>query len=340
MKKNAGMALVIGLLFLFFVPVTSRAETITLTLTDQNSEFAWGSIHALQPWVKRVERATKGKVKIQIYPNQTLSQGKDNWYAIRDGFADMGICFHRYWPGMTSLADVISLPALPFEKAEKGSEVLWKLYEKYPSIQKQFQDNHILLLYTSNPHTLITTRKRVKTLEDVRGLKIRVGEGPPNDQIIALGGVPMSTSMDEDYVGMQRGILDGTGVSYEAIIRKRLYEVVKYYSEVPFPADYFSIAINKDKWNGLPQDVRDAINRVSGLEGSKFWGRAYFDTAKQGLFEKAGVEINFYSLPGVERARWLEVSGKPVWNKWVSWMRENGHLDAQEILNTTIDMLK
>ncbi len=190
MKKNIGMAIVIGFLFLFSVPVSSQVETITLTLTDQNSEFAWGSIHALQPWVKQVERATKGKVKIQIYPNQTLSQGKDNWNAVRDSFADMGICFHGYWPGMTSLADVISLPALPFEKAEKGSEVIWKLYEKFPSIQKQFQDNHILLLYTSNPYTLITTRKRVKTLEDVRGLKIRVAEGPPNDQMIALGGSP------------------------------------------------------------------------------------------------------------------------------------------------------
>jgi TRAP-type C4-dicarboxylate transport system substrate-binding protein len=150
----------------------------------------------------------------------------------------------------------------------------------------------------------------------------------------------MLTSTDEDYVAMQRGIIDGTGASYEAIIRKRLYEVVKYYTEVPFPADYFSIAMNKDKWNSLPQDVRDAINRVSGLEGSKFWGRAYFDSAKQGLFEKAGVEINFYSLPGVERARWQEVAGKPVWDKWVSWMRENGHLDAQDILNTALDMLK
>ncbi len=340
MKKNAGRALVIVLFFVFLGSVSSRAETITLTLTDQNSEFAWGSVHALQPWVKQIEKASKGKVKILIYPNQTLSQGKDNWNAVRDGFADMGNSFHGYWPGMTSLADVISLPSLPFERAEKGSEVLWKLYERFPSIQRQFQDNHVLLLYTSNPYTLITTRKRVKTLEDIKGLKIRVAEGPPNDQVMALGGISMLTSMDEDYVAMQRGIIDGTGASYEAIIRMRLYEVVKYYTEVPFPADYVSIAINKDKWNSLPQDVKDAFNRVSGLEGSKFWGRAYFDTAKQGLFEKAGVEINFYSLPGVERARWLEVGGKPVWNKWVSWMRENGHSEARDILNTALDMLR
>ncbi len=97
MKKNAGMALVIVLFLVFLGSASTQAETITLTLTDQNSEFAWGSVHALRPWVKRVEKVTKGKVKIQIYPNQTLSQGKDSWNAVRDGFADMGNCFHGYW---------------------------------------------------------------------------------------------------------------------------------------------------------------------------------------------------------------------------------------------------
>ena len=340
MKKNAGMALIIGLLFLFFIPVSSQAETITLTLTDQNSEFAWGSVHALQPWVKQVEKASRGKVKINIYPNQTLSQGKENWLAVRDGFADIGNCFHGYWPGMTPLTDVFSLPALPFKRAEKGSEVLWKLYERFPSIQKQFQDNHILLLYTSNPYTLVTTKKRVKTMEDMKGLKISVAEGPPSDQMTALGAQPMNISRDDNYVSMQRGAIDGAGATYEEIIRLRLYEVVKYYTEVPFPADYFSIAMNKDKWDSLPKDVKNAFNRFSGLEGSKFWGRAYFDTAKQGLFEKAGVEINFYSLPRVERDRWLEMAGRPVWNKWISWMSQNGYIDAQAILNTALDMLK
>ena len=56
----------------------------------------------------------------------------------------MGWCFHGYWPGMTPLADVISLPALPFKTGEKGSEVLWNLYEKFPEIKKQYaRQKHI-----------------------------------------------------------------------------------------------------------------------------------------------------------------------------------------------------
>ena len=101
MKKSAWTTVVVGLTLVFMGSALSEAETITLTLTDQHSEYSWGSVHALQPWVKQVERASKGQVKIQIYPNQTLSMGEDNWNAVKNGFADIGWCSHRYWPGMT-----------------------------------------------------------------------------------------------------------------------------------------------------------------------------------------------------------------------------------------------
>ena len=341
MKKNAWITIiVVGLTLVFIRSALSQAETMTLTLTDQHSEYAWGSVHALQPWVKQVERASKGQVKIQIYPNQSLSMGEDNWNAVKNGFADIGWCYHGYWPGMTPLADVISLPALPFKSAEKGSEVLWKLYEMFPSMQKQFEENHVLLLYTSRPQTLITTKKRVKTLEDVRGLKIRATKGPPSDQILAMGGTSMLIPMSDSYVSMQMGTIDGTGATYEAILDLRLYEVAKFYTEVPFPADYFSIIMNKNKWESLPQGVKDAMTSVSGLQGARFWGRNAFDTAKEALFQKSGVEINFYSLPDVERDRWRETGGEPVWNQWVNSMKEIGYPAAQDILLRALDMMK
>jgi TRAP-type C4-dicarboxylate transport system substrate-binding protein len=340
MKKNVWIALCVCLSLVIAWPIVASAKTITLTLTDQNSDVGWGPVHALQPWVKQVEAATNGRVKINIYPSQTLSKGKDNWNAVKNGIADIGWCFHGYWPGMTSLADVISLPALPFTSAEKGSAVLWKLYKKFPSIQRQFQDNHVLLLYTSNPYILITTKKQVKTLEDLKGLKIRMTGGPPTEQMKSLGGVPMMIPMPGNYIALQKGVTDGMGAPWEAILGFRLYEVVKYYTEVPFPAVYFSIAFNKNKWNSLPGDIQDAIMSVSGLKGSKFWGRNFFDTAKDGVFQKTGVEINFYSLTPEERAKWLKIGGKPIWNQWVKSMKGKGHPEAQEILDAALMMLK
>jgi len=63
------------------------AQEIKLTLADQNSPTGWGPAHALYPWVKQVEEATKGRVKIEVYPSQALIKGIDMWKGIRSGIA-------------------------------------------------------------------------------------------------------------------------------------------------------------------------------------------------------------------------------------------------------------
>ena len=63
----------------------ASAQEIKLTLADQNSPTAWGPTHALQPWVKQIEDATKGRVKIEIFPSQTLVKGPDMWRQVRAG---------------------------------------------------------------------------------------------------------------------------------------------------------------------------------------------------------------------------------------------------------------
>jgi TRAP-type transport system periplasmic protein len=323
--------------------VAAAAQPITLTFANQNPDTSWSGMKAIAPWAKQVEEATNGKVKIQIFYSQTLTKGKDAWEATKNGIADISWCFHGYWPGLTPLADVISLPALPYTTAEKGSEVLWKLYEKYPAIQEQFADNKILLLFTSNPYLLITTKKQVKTMEDINGMKIRMSGGPPTEMMKALGGTPMMVPMPDNYMSLQKGVIDGMGAPWEAIHGFRLYEVVNYYTETPFPAVYFSIAMNKKKWDSLDKEIQDAIMSVGGLEGSKFWGRNHFDTAKDGVMEKVkseGKSIDIYTFSDEERQRWIDTAGKPIWDQWVKQMEEAGHSNAKEILDTAISLSK
>lgn len=343
MHRKTVFILVVALSLVVGLAALGSAETITLTFANQNPDTSWSGMNAIGPWAKQVEEATGGKVKVQVFYSQTLCKGKDTWEATKNGIADIGWCFHGYWPGLTPLADVISLPALPFKSAEKGSEVLWKLYEKYPSIQEEFADNKVLLLFTSNPYVLITTKKQVKTLDDIQGMKIRMSGGPPTDMMKAIGGTPMLIPMPDNYISLQKGVIDGMGAPWEAIHGFRLYEVVNHYTEAPLPAVYFSIAMNKKKWEGLPKDIQDAIMSVSGLEGSKFWGKNFFDTAKDGVMEKtkaAGKNIEIYSLPDDERQRWLDKGGKPIWDQWVKKMEAKGFSDAQMILDDAVEMMK
>ncbi len=343
MKKRGLLTLWVGICLVLVWVAPSMAQVIKLSLADQNAEMGWGPAHALQPWVKKVEAATKGRVKIDIFPAQTLVKGPDIWNAVKTGVADMGWCFHGYWPDMTPLSDVITLPSLPVKSAEKGSEVLWKLYERFPSIQNEYKDVHVFQLWASSPYFLITTKKQVKTMDDVRGLKIRVVGGPPTEQIKALGGIPTMIPMPDTYLSMDKGVIDGMGAPWEAIHGFRLYEIVKYYTIAPLSAVYFSMSMNKKKWESLPKDIQQAITSTSGLEAAKFWGKNWFDTAEQGVIEaakKGNYQINRYVLPSAEQERWARVAGEPLWKDWVKRMEGKGRTDAQQVLNAALDLLK
>ena len=267
----------------------------------------------------------------------------DIWNAVKTGVADMGWCFHGYWPDMTPLSDVITLPSLPIKSSEKASEVLWKLYEKFPAIRNEYRDVHVLQLWASSPYFLITTKKQVKTMEDMKGMKIRVVGGPPTEQMKALGAVPTLIPMPDAYLAMDKGVIDGMGAPWEAIHGYRLYEIAKYYTLVPLSAVYFSLSFNKQKWESLPRDIQEAITSVSGLGAAKFWGRNWFDTAQEGVIEaakKGNYQLNMYTVPPEEQARWTKVAGEPLWKEWVKKMEGKGRPDAQQILNAALDLVK
>ena len=152
---------------------TTAVTAKTLKYADQNAEDGWEGSHAAVPWLNQIETATKGAVKFERFFSQSLFKGTDAWESLKAGQADLAWCFHGYWANMTPLADVIALPFLPIPSAEKGSEVLWTLYDKYPSIQKQFEANKVALTWTSNSYFLATTKKQVKTMDDLKGLRIR-----------------------------------------------------------------------------------------------------------------------------------------------------------------------
>ena len=87
----------------------------------------------------------------------------------------------------------------------------------------------------------------MKTLDDMKGLKLRVLGGPPTEMAKALGAVPTLIPMPDMYQALDKGVVDGAAVPWEAMHGFRLYEVAKNFTMVPFYAAYFSVCANKQK---------------------------------------------------------------------------------------------
>lgn len=336
------ISLLACLCLILAIPLTAPAKPITLSFSDQNSDISWGPVHATQPWVKQVEEATKGEVKIQIYPSQTLAKGRQNWNAVKNGIADMSWNVMPYYTGLTPYADVIGLPGLPFNTAEEGSALLWKLFERFPELSGQFADNKVLILHTSPVFMLLSAKKQVKTMEDIQGLKVRSVGGNFTEVLKKLGAIPMMIPMPDCYIAMQKGTIDAMGAAWEPIPGFRLHEVTSYITDnVPFGSAYFAVVMNKNKWNSLSKETQEAIMSVSGLEGSKLYGRNFFDSAVQpvkDMIKEKGLNIPVYSLPENEKQRWIDTAVKPVWESWISRMEKQGYPKAREVLNAAIEM--
>jgi TRAP-type C4-dicarboxylate transport system substrate-binding protein len=318
-------------------------QVITLKYADQNPETGWAGKNAAAPWLKQIEEATKGAVKCEGYYAQSLFKGTDAWEGLKGNQADFAWCFHGYWAGLTPLADVFALPFLPITSAEQGSAVWWKIYEKYPAIQKQFEANKVVLCWTASPYFLITKSKPVKTLEDFKGMKIRTSSVPTNEMAKNLGAVPTPMGMPDTYLNLDKGVIDGMLLPWEAIYSFKQYEVAKYYTYAPFNSAYFTQSFSLATWNKLPKNIQDQIMSVGGLKGSMFWGKNMFDTAAdvaRAAIKEKKAEMIEYTVPAAEIEKWREVAGKPLWESWVKEQEGKGSKDARNILNDVLQMLK
>ena len=108
----------------------------------------------------------------------------------------------------------------------------------------------------ADPRLLITTKKQIKTTEDIKGMKLRILGGPPTDQMKALGAVPLLMPMPDSYQALDKGVIDGMDISWEGILSFRLYEVVKYYTFAPLTTSYHTIVMNKQKWDSCRKTFR------------------------------------------------------------------------------------
>jgi len=340
------IVVLVCLLIFVGLPALAQAKPIKLVYTDHNPPTSYGTIHANAVWLDKLEAATGGQIEIERYFGGTLVKGMDAWNATKTGVVDMGWCAMGYWPGMAPLTEIMQLPFIPFKNAQQASGILRKLYNKFPEFQKEYEEVHVLVNYTAGLYRLLTTKKQIKTLEDLKGLKIRALGGPQTDAMKALGAVPTLVPFTETYLAMQKGVLDGTLTPIGACEIFNFHEVGKYMTHVIIATAPFSIIMNKDKWNSLAPDIQKAIDSECGYDACRWLGKHYSDALDDaGLKEmdeyaaKTGHKLIDYTLTPKELARWQEVGGKPLWDAWVKRVNAKG-LPGQAVFDELIRLVE
>jgi TRAP-type C4-dicarboxylate transport system substrate-binding protein len=263
-KRQLGVSLA-TLAILLTINLTS-AHAIELKLAyfvgDQHAMSQW-----LVKWANDLERESGGRITVKRFPGSQMGPVQQHYDFVRTGQADVAWFLHGATPGRFPLTEIVQVPYL-VGSAEIGTKVLNdpELRSKY--IDAEHRGVKVLLLLTHQPGNVHTTKKPIRTIEDMKGLRLRFASPTIRDFIAALGGTPVGVVPTEQVEQLQKGTIDGVFIDYGgAGIAFKMGGILKYSTEMYSYVSSFGVAMNPDFWSTLPPDLQALVTKsMTGVE--------------------------------------------------------------------------
>ena len=258
---------------------------------------------SLKAWAAQIEEASGGSLVVAL-DAAPLAKPPGQYDLVRDGIADMAYHVLGYTPGSFTVLRGTELPFLS-PTAEVGSQAAWDWYERNIGT-KEFPDTTLITAWVHGPGQL-HTKEQVTKLEDLKGMKLRVGGGGVA-MSEALGAVPVAMSATKAHEALLRGTADGTLFPWEAISGFKLTELVNYHLEIPggLYATPFALVMNTSAFDELSTEHQAILRKYGGLAGAKFIGKRWDDADEKGRAEAEANGNTIQTLSPEEVDRWRE----------------------------------
>jgi TRAP-type C4-dicarboxylate transport system substrate-binding protein len=328
-------------------PVTTTAAPAVSTITppvaaktvELRLAHAWANTHlmhkVIQTWADDVNKETQGRVKITIYPGGALSTATQLYDTAATGVADMVWMLHGYTPGKFPVSSVIELPFMG-NSAVNATKIFYDLKAKYPQIDQEHTNVKILYMWGIDQGQLMTTKASVKTIADVKGLKLRVGSASTSPMVEALGGVPVLMNISDLFDSLQKDVIQGTMLGTSAIKTFNLAPVIDNMVIANIFTNTQGVVVNNVSWSKIPKQDQDIIMNLSGQKQAEVAANAYEAEALLAMDMAKADKMNIYTLPAAELAKWKEAMN-PIYQKWVADMNAKG-LPGQAILDDAMKL--
>ena len=205
------------------------------------------------------EQMTKGRVKVEVYPNSSLFKDGEEMEALQLGSVQMlAPSVAKFGPLGVREFEVFDLPYIfdNFDEMHKvtNGPVGASLFKKLES------KGIVGLAFWDNGFKQMSANKPIRTPADYKGLKMRIQSSKVlGDQIKALGAIPQVMAFSEVYQALQTGVVDGTENPPSNFYTQKMQEVQKYLALTDHGVIEYAVIVNKKFWEGLPADVRGAL---------------------------------------------------------------------------------
>jgi TRAP-type transport system periplasmic protein len=305
---------------------SAMAADVVLKLHQMLPPQATIPAKALQPWADKIKADSGGRIEVEMYPAMQLG-GKpgDLVDQVKDGVVDLIWTVIGYTPGRFPKSEAFELPFM-MTTGEATSVAFYDYYEKH--LKDEFKDYHVLTVHTHGPGLLHTiASKPITSLESMKGLKLRGTSKVVNQMLEAMGAAPIGMPVTAVPEALSKSVIDGTVVPWEVTPSIKIAELAPNHTSFSgkngLYTATFLFAMNKDSYDALPDDLKKVIDKNSGRELARQFGKVMDEGDARGkaIAEKAGNKI--IVLDDAETARWKK-AGESVTANWIKDMDNRG----------------
>ena len=333
MKKLIAPLTILMLVFGMVMVAPAYAKSINLTYSIFFPP-THGQCQAAMSWAKEIEKRTNGQIKIQVFPTGTLTKPRQCYDGVINGISDIGMSVFAYNRGRFPVMEALDLP-FGYPSGLVATRMANAFYNEFKP--DELKDVKVLYLHGHGPG-LLHTKKPVKSMEDIQGLKIR-STGLSARIVESLGGVAVAMPQNAAYEALQKGVVEGTFTPIETLKGWKQAEVVKYTTNsnsIGYTTAMY-VVMNKGKWNKLPADVQKIFEDVS-----KEWIDVHGDVWDKGDAEGREFTLSLgnqiLELSASENARWIKAV-QPIINNYAENANKKG-LAGDDYIRSLQSMLK
>jgi TRAP-type C4-dicarboxylate transport system substrate-binding protein len=328
MKKLTTLALAV--LAGVIVAAPPALAQMTLTMSSWVSPQHHVTAVVLQGWANEAEKVTNGRVKFQMLPKHP-SAPPGTFDAVRDGLVDLSYVTASYTPARHVMPLMPELPGAgdtALVNSIAYSRIHWKHFHKLG----EYKGVKLLGVFTHGPGQMFTKRP-ISSINEIQGLKIRTGGGVAEAVAKALGASAFVKPAPESFELLKSGVADGVFFPMESVVSFRLETVLE--QATLFPGGMYSSAfgffMNEDKWNKLPKQDQDAIEKISGEWIARHAGLSWDEADRKGMeaLKKSGVKI-VNADPAL--ASEVQKRSAPIIEDWIKQASAKG-IDGRKILD-------
>lgn len=294
MKKSLILIMACGMI-MWNVSFAHSAKKIVIKVAH-NGSVTYPYHIGMEKFKEVLEMETKGAVEVQIFPNSQLGSEEECAQMIKAGTLDVNINSSGGLAGFVSEAEIFNLPFI-FRDLQHFYRVIDGPVGKRTAIAIEEKLECVFLgyLYTG-VRNLWTTKKPVRTLDDLKGLKIRVMSSPVFVETWNnLGAQATPMSFGELYSALQQGVVDGAEMDVYDLKVDKFYEVIKHVSFTQHQFLPSMATFSKKRYDRLPPYIQAAVLKAAQAMVSTE-RKTYNDLSNKGVDEMKAEGVSFYEL--------------------------------------------